>query len=150
LFSLLALLFGLAGNFFLAFPFSGKACFFFTLTLFFGLAPDAQVTVSEYETTMAPTITILRDIEIACQEEYLTITQPKFSWEAVPFATYYLVEVTLTTDGGDYAKEIQVSDTQVTWSALTPGKYSVWVRAYTEQDTLIGSGYDWFWIGPRP
>lgn len=116
-------------------------------TLFGGI-PHARITVSEYETTTVPTITIFRRIGIACEEEYLTTTQPSFSWEAVPTAKYYLVEVSSRADG-DYEKEIQVLDTQVTWLALTPGKYSVWIEAYNEQDTLLGHGGESFSIGPR-
>lgn len=120
-------------------------------TLFFGLAPDAQITVSEYETTTVPTITIRRHIDITCEEEYLTTTQPQLSWEAVPTAKYYLVEVWSWAEGyeREYEKKIQVSDTQVTWSVLTPAEYHVRVEAYDEQDTSIGTGYDSFWIGPR-
>ena len=113
--------------------------------------PDAEITVSEQEVVIVPTITVLRNIVISCQEEFTTTTQPEFSWEAVPNAKYYSVKVRSITDGyGDYTKEMQILDTQVTWSALSPGHYRVDVNAHNEQDSLIGSGCEWFWIGHRP
>ena len=113
----------------------------------FGGAPAAEITVHENETTTVPTITRGRSIIVSCQNEYITTSQPTFSWDAVP-ADYYLVEVRAEEEYGDYSETRSVSDTHVTWSELALGRYRVVLHAYHSDYGETGSGSKRFWIGP--
>lgn len=119
--------------------------------------PSAEISVREYQNTVVRIITLpiafkpdLPDIDPKI--EFITNTQPAFSWEAIPGAEYYevLVLLLLSEDSNQhYDKKIDVSDTQVTWSELIPGYYMVSMLACDEQGNWIRRGTDFFDI-PTP
>ncbi len=67
------------------------------------------------------------------------------SWKAVPEATYYLVELDLTSGfSTGYFKSFVTKDTKLTVTTLTKGKTYYWrVRPFNEYLTCKGTGAGW-------
>jgi len=112
------------------------------------------VNLTKNELRIAPTRTHFRNIIIYCLQEYLNTNQPVISWEPVPTAAYYKVEIYAgyqsERNHEDYEKEITVSDTSIIWpEQLIETDYVISVDAYDENGIYLTDGHDLFWIGHR-
>jgi len=112
------------------------------------------INLTKNELRIASTRTHFREIKMHFLGEYLNTNQPEISWEPVPTASYYKVEI---VDGylnekkhEDYGKEITVSDTSIIWpEQLIEMNYMISVYAYDENGTYLTDTYELFWIGPK-
>jgi hypothetical protein len=143
-----------------------------SLWLFTG-SPAATITVSEYETSSVPNLTVLRNIEIALDNPKIATMpgenytrqyiidghNPKFTWNSVPNAVYYVVEIWSTStkshpSNRDYDESQQVVSNMIVWptslSSTPYQEFRIDVEAHMEGGTQIASGSEWFTIDNPP
>lgn len=113
--------------------------------------PPEIVNLTKSELRIAPTRTHFRAIKIHHLEEYINTNQPEISWQPVPTAAYYKVEIWSSTGHyGEYEREITVFNTSIIWpEPLAKMRYGISVYAYDSHNTYLTDDYDSFWIGPR-
>jgi len=136
--------------------------------LFMG-PPDATITVYQHETTNVPSITVLGNIQITLDnpriatmpgEDYTSKYiidghSPKFTWDSVRNAAYYVVTI-WSTDSYlyDYEESQQASSNTIFWptnlSSLRYKEFRIDVEAYMEDDRQLASGYELFAIDNPP
>jgi len=137
--------------------------------LLFTGPPDATIAVYEHETTSVPNITVLGNVEIALDnpriatmpgEDYTSKYiidghHPKFTWDKIQNAAYYVVTVWSTYPyNNDYEESQQVVSNMIVWptslSSLPYQEFRIDVDAYMQDDTQIASGYELFAIDNPP
>lgn len=141
-------------------------------TFFMG-SPAATITVSEYETTVVPTITVPMDIEITLDNPRIAGMlgkpetsrniidghNPKFTWTDVKNAAYYDVEVWSTytekhPSNKDYDETRRVVNNLIVWptnlSSLPYQEFRIDVEASRSDGVLLASGYQLFTIDNPP
>jgi hypothetical protein len=141
----------------------------------FNQEPDAIVSVSERETTTAPTLTVLGNMEIVFDnpriagipgEDYTSLyvisgPKPKFTWNSVPNTSYYIVTIKYGAVGTEtiplglnYIENQEVTDNIILWatdlSILPHHRFIISVEAYTKDNVLIASGSELFSIDNPP
>lgn len=137
-------------------------------TLFTG-PPHATITVYEHETTSVPNITVLGNVEIVLDnpriatmpgEDYTSKYiidghNPRFTWDDVPNAAYYVITIWSTYPYNyDYEESQQVVSNMIVWptslSSTPYQEFRIDVDAYMEGGTQIASGYELFAIDNPP
>lgn len=136
-------------------------------------SPDATITVSEHETTMVPTLTVLKNIEITLDNLRIATKpglpetskyiidghNPKFTWTNIQNAEYYVVTIWSTyteekPSNREYDESQKVNNNMIVWptslSALPYQEFRIDVEAYMEDAILIASGYELFAIDNPP
>ena len=136
-------------------------------------SPKATITVSERETTIIPTLTGLRNIEITLDNPKIATMpdnpvtskyiidghNPKFTWTNVPNAAYYVVTVWSTyteenPSSRDYDEAQNVTNNMIVWptslSSLPYKEFRIDVDAYMEDGTRIAAGSEWFAVDNPP
>jgi len=137
--------------------------------LLFTGPPDATITVWEHETTSVPNITVLGNVEIALDNPRIAIRpdspgaskyvidghNPKFTWDNVRNAAYYVVTIWSTYPyNNDYEESQQIVSNTIVWStnlsSLQYKEFRIDVEAYMEDGRQLASGYELFAVDNPP
>jgi len=117
--------------------------------------PDAKIIIYDQQVTMVPLIIVPREIEFSFGDNYPADTQLSISWVSTPNAPKYSVTIASNLDAASpgpigYNNVATTSGTSITWPALRSGGYKIAIRAFDQQNTLVGIGWDFFTVVSTP
>jgi len=117
--------------------------------------PDAEIVVYDEQVTSAPDIIVPREVKFDFGDDYPVGTQLPISWEPTPDGYKYSVTIESNLDAAlpgpiGYNNVATTSQTSLVWPALQLGGYEITIRAFDQNNTLIGIGKDFFTIVSTP
>lgn len=115
--------------------------------------PDAKISVYDQQVTTVPLIIVPRHVDKVCcngseisyKNSHIAAVQPSLSWTVITGAHTY--SVTINSDHNatppgpiGYDKVAMTTETNIVWPTLQPGSYKIVIRAFDQQNTLVGIG----------
>jgi hypothetical protein len=117
--------------------------------------PDAKISVYDQQVTTVSLIIVPREVEFSFGDDYPVNKPLSISWEPTTNAYKYTVTIASNLDAASpgpigYNNVATTSQTSLIWPALQLGGYEITIRAFDQNDTLIGIGKDFFTIVSTP
>jgi hypothetical protein len=117
--------------------------------------PDAEIRVYDQKVTAVLLIIVPKEVEFSFGDDYPADTQLSISWGPIPDTYKYTVTIASNLDAAspgpiEYNNVATTSQTSLIWPALQLGGYEITIRAFDQNNILIGIGKDFFTIVSTP
>jgi hypothetical protein len=123
--------------------------------------PDADlITVVDQHVTTVPLIIVTRwisniyceDTEINSKNGHVSMVPLSLSWTSIPNTNTYSVTITSNSSATPpgpigYDSTSMTTGTSIIWPVLQPGSYTIVIKAFDQQNTLVGIGTHSFIVG---
>ncbi len=119
--------------------------------------PVVKISVSDQQISTAPPLSVPRYIDtIYCNGSEIImfkfnapLAPLTLSWRNIPNSNTYTVTITGNPNDtppgpADYDKSTTTTMTSIIWPTLQVGGYEIVIKAFNQQNTLIGIGMEWF------